>query len=70
MMTIWMKLFPMNMSEREQMIRIAGGAVLLAIAIFAPTVWGWVGLYPLLTGFTGSSPVYRLLHIWRSQPDA
>ncbi len=57
------------MDQKEQVLRMVGGAALLAVAILAPTLWGWVGLYPLLTGITGSSPVYRLLGISRRKLD-
>ena len=70
MMIIWMKLFPINMSNKEQVLRILGGAALIGVAILAPNEWGWVGLYPLLTGLTGSSPVYRLLRARKKQLDA
>ena len=69
-MNIWMNLFPINMQLREQVLRMIGGAALITVALWTSTLWGWVGLYPLLTGLTGSSPVYRLLGINREKVDA
>ena len=30
-----------------------------------PSAWGWLGLYPLLTGIVGSCPIFSMLGIDR-----
>ena len=65
MKTNWTKLLPENMSRTERYSRVVVGAVLVGLAIIMPSAWGWIGLYPLLTGVAGSCPLYRMLRIER-----
>jgi len=60
MTPIWTKLLLQNMSRTERAVRVVVGAVLIGLAISVPTVWGWIGLIPFLTGVVGSCPVYRM----------
>jgi len=58
--------YQMNMPDWERGARVVLGLVLLALIIAGPkTLWGLVGLFPLLTGLTGWCPVYYLLGINR-----
>jgi Protein of unknown function (DUF2892) len=56
-----------NVGNADRVIRIVVGLALLAYAIplgFPQTGWnwiGWIGLVPLITGFLGVCPAYRLL---------
>ena len=55
------KLFPTNLSAADRLMRIALGGVLLSLAFFGPkTVWGYLGLIPLVTALAGSCPLYTL----------
>ena len=55
------KLFPTNLSAADSLMRIALGGVLLSLAFFGPkTVWGYLGLIPLVTALAGSCPLYTL----------
>ncbi len=48
----------------ERVIRVLIGLGLIAIVFVGPkTPWGWVGVIPLLTGFTGLCPLYTILGI-------
>ncbi|MCF6275361.1 MAG: DUF2892 domain-containing protein [Robiginitomaculum sp.] len=53
-----------NIGSPERLIRILVGLVLIAIVFVGPkTIWGWIGVVPLLTGLTGWCPPYQLLGI-------
>ncbi len=53
------KLLPNNEHPIERVVRIAGGATLLALVFVGPqTPWGWLGLVLLATGLIGSCPLY------------
>ena len=53
-----------NIGSPERLIRIIVGLVLIALVFVGPkTIWGWVGVVPLLTGLIGWCPPYQLLGI-------
>ena len=56
--------FPINAGPLDRAIRIVLGLVLLALAIVGPeSLWGLVGIAPLLTGLSGYSPLYAMLDV-------
>lgn len=56
------KLMPMNEGTIDRVLRVALGVGLISLFFFGPqTVWGLVGLVPLLTGLVGSCPIYTAL---------
>jgi hypothetical protein len=53
---------PKNEGTIDRVLRIIVGAILIALVFVGPqTPWGWIGLIPLVTGFVGWCPAYRLL---------
>ena len=53
-----------NMGSLDRSIRIVVGVVLLALVFTGPhTLWGLLGLVPLVTAFVGFCPLYRVLGI-------
>ncbi len=55
------KLFPQNQATVERVIRVVAGVVLLSLVFVGPqTLFGLVGLVPLVTGLLGSCPIYTL----------
>ena len=55
---------PKNEGTIDRVLRIVVGAILIALVFVGPqTPWGWVGLVPLITGFVGWCPAYRILGI-------
>jgi hypothetical protein len=53
-----------NVGTIDRVLRIIVGAGLIALVFFGPkTLWGWVGLVPLVTGLIGWCPAYSLLGI-------
>lgn len=58
------KVLPNNEHVAERVIRVGLGAGLLSLVFVGPqTMWGLVGLVPLLTGLLGSCPLYTLFGI-------
>ena len=56
------KLFPSNEHPIERVLRVIVGIVLLGMVFVGPqSLWGIVGVVPLLTGLLGSCPAYTLL---------
>ncbi len=53
-----------NEGSLDRALRIILGLVLIALVFVGPkTVWGWVGIVPLLTGLVGMCPLYSLVGI-------
>lgn len=54
----------MNSNEGtiDRVIRVAVGVVLLSLVLVGPkSLWGLIGLIPLITGLVGFCPLYKLL---------
>jgi hypothetical protein len=57
-------LFPRNEGILDRVIRVMLGITLLALVFVGPkSAWGFVGLFPLATGFLGSCPAYTLFGV-------
>jgi len=55
------KLFPMNEHTIDRALRIMVGLFVLSLTFVGPhTLWGLVGVVPLLTGIAGTCPLYTL----------
>jgi hypothetical protein len=53
-----------NESNLDRGLRIVLGLILLSLVFVGPqTLWGLIGLVPLVTGLLGSCPVYSVLGI-------
>jgi hypothetical protein len=53
---------PTNEGNLDRALRVIAGAGILSLAFIGPqTVWGYVGLVPLITGLVGYCPLYSLL---------
>lgn len=51
-----------NEGNLDRIMRIIAGLVLLSLTVIGPqSMWGLVGVVPLLTGLVGYCPVYSLL---------
>lgn len=50
-----------NAGMVDRVIRVIVGVVLLALVFVGPqTVWGWIGIIPLVTGLIGFCPLYKI----------
>lgn len=55
------KILPRNEGRLDRGIRVVLGLALLSLTVIGPhTLWGLVGLVPLITGAVGSCPLYSL----------
>ena len=53
-----------NEAMWDRVLRVVVGVVLLSLIFWGPkTLWGLVGVLPLLTGLAGSCPAYTLCGI-------
>lgn len=51
-----------NEGTVDRVLRVIVGIVLLSLVVIGPqTLWGLVGLVPLLTGLLGFCPLYKVL---------
>ena len=51
-----------NEGKLDRVIRVILGLVLLSLVMIGPqTMWGLVGIIPLMTGVAGFCPLYKLL---------
>jgi Protein of unknown function (DUF2892) len=54
-------MFKKNIGNADRAFRIVLGIALISLVFAGPrTIWGWVGIIPLLTAFMGSCPLYSL----------
>jgi hypothetical protein len=55
------KILPTNEHTIDRGLRIVLGLFVLSLTVVGPqTLWGLIGLVPLLTGVIGSCPLYTL----------
>ncbi len=53
-----------NVGNVDRSVRVVTGLALLVLCIVGPTtVWGLLGVVPLVTGIAGECPFYRMLGI-------
>lgn len=53
-----------NEGNLDRGLRVVLGIVLLSLVFVGPqTMWGLIGLVPLLTGAIGMCPIYRIFGI-------
>ncbi len=57
-----------NIGTADRTVRIIVGLALIGLALgwFGPqyqSVWGWIGLVPLATGFMGWCPAYSMVGV-------
>lgn len=53
-----------NMGTADRSIRVIIGLVLISLVFIGPqTVWGWIGVVPLVTAALGNCPLYSVLGI-------
>ena len=65
------KMCPPNESAADRGLRVLFGLVLLSLTLWGPrTLWGLLGVIPLVTGLVGSCPLYTLLRVGTRTPAA
>lgn len=62
-----------NVGDIERVVRVVAGLGILSLVFVGPqSLWGLIGILPILTGLTGWCPPYSLLGIntCRVRPDS
>lgn len=60
---------PRNEAMWDRAMRVVLGIAVLSLTFWGPkSMWGLVGLLPLLTGLVGSCPMYTLLGVGTCAP--
>jgi len=58
------KLLPTNEHTFDRAFRVLLGIALLSLTVVGPqSLWGLVGLVPLVTGLVGTCPIYMALGV-------
>lgn len=53
-----------NEGKIDRIARVALGVAVLSLVFVGPqTMWGLLGLIPIVTGLTGMCPIYRIFGI-------
>ena len=53
-----------NVGQIDRILRVVLGIILLSLVFVGPkTLWGLVGILPLVTGLVGTCPLYTLMGI-------
>jgi len=53
-----------NEGTVDRVLRVIAGLALLSLVFVGPqTMWGLVGIIPLITGLAGTCPIYSILGI-------
>ncbi len=53
-----------NIGNSDRILRVVAGLILISLVFIGPkTVWGWVGLIPLITGLFRWCPAYTLVGV-------
>ncbi len=59
-----MNILPTNVHNIERLIRVVAGLAILSLVVVGPkSLWGLLGIIPLVTGLMGSCPLYTLLGV-------
>jgi hypothetical protein len=57
-----------NQTSIDRIVRVAGGLFVLSLALVGPqSVWGLLGIIPLVTGLSGFDPLYGIFQ-YRTWP--
>ena len=52
----------LNVGKNDRLLRIIVGVAILSLTVIGPkSLWGLIGLIPLLTGLVGKCALYSLL---------
>lgn len=52
-----------NIGSTDRMLRIIAGLIIIGLGVYYQSLWGAIGLVPLLTGIFRFCPLYTMLGI-------
>lgn len=64
-----MMILKKNMSYVESVIRVLIGGSIIAIGLYFDSLWGLLGIIPVLSGAASFCPVYKYLKIDKFGPN-
>ncbi len=65
------KLFPKNVHSVERIFRFLLGAFIFSLVFWGPkSLWGLLGLMPMITSLSGSCPLYTILGVSTCKVDS
>lgn len=50
-----------NIGSTDRMLRVVAGLVIIGLGVYYQSLWGIIGLVPLLTGLFRFCPLYTML---------
>lgn len=50
-----------NVGSTDRMLRVIAGIIIIALGVYYQSLWGVIGLIPLLTGLFRFCPLYTML---------
>ncbi len=50
-----------NVGSNERVLRIIAGLIIIGLGVYFQSLWGVIGLVPLLTGLFRFCPLYTML---------
>ena len=59
-----------NVGYVDSIIRVIVGAMIVGIGLYFDSWWGFLGLIPVFSGVVSFCPVYRMLNMDTSRPNA
>jgi hypothetical protein len=68
-MPVLKNLLQRNIATWERVLRVVVGAAVLSLTFWGPqSLWGLVGLVPLVTGLVGTCPLYAMIGFGTYRP--
>ena len=64
-----MMILKKNMSYVESVVRVLIGGSIIAIGLYFDSLWGLIGIIPVLSGAVSFCPIYKFLKIDKFGPN-
>lgn len=57
-----------NLGNTESIIRVLIGGVIIATGFYVDSLWGLIGIIPVLSGATSFCPIYKFMNVDKGTP--
>ena len=57
-----------NLGNVESTIRVLIGGIIIATGLYFDSLWGLIGIIPVLSGATSFCPIYKYINIDKGTP--
>ncbi len=58
-----------NIGYLDSILRVFGGALIVAFGLYFNSYWGFIGLIPVVSGAVSFCPIYKILNTTTISPD-